>query len=180
MKVTETAIPDLKIIEPQVFGDERGYFTETWNQKVFDRLVTETKFVQDNQSLSCQGILRGLHFQSKFPQGKLVRVTEGEVFDVAVDLRKNSDTFGKWEGVILSSENKKQLWIPPGFAHGFLVLSEKAVFNYKCTEYYFPEHEHTLRWDDPNLNINWPLDTPPVLSKKDMEGINFSDLSKIF
>ena len=175
MNLITTAIDDVKIIEPKVFGDERGYFLESWNQQTFDNLGLDLQFVQDNHSYSQQNILRGLHYQLEKPQGKLVRVTEGEVFDVAVDIRKSSPTFGQWVGVLLSSANHRMLWVPPGFAHGFYVTSETAHFFYKCTEYYAPECERSIQWDDKSLNINWPLvpDTPPLLSKKDQQGIEF-------
>jgi dTDP-4-dehydrorhamnose 3,5-epimerase len=178
MKVIDTKIPDVKIIEPTVFGDERGYFMETWNQQKFEELVTakKTHFVQDNHSKSKQGILRGLHYQTENTQGKLVRVVSGEVFDVAVDIRKESPTFGKWVGEYLSAENKRQLWIPEGFAHGFYVTSEDAEFVYKCTDYYNPGSEITLKWNDTDLNIQWPLYSPPLLSVKDNKGIFFSDI----
>lgn len=157
------------MIEPTVFGDNRGYFMETYNYKEFKEAGLDMIFVQDNQSKSRKGVLRGLHFQHNFPQGKLVRVTKGEVFDVAVDLRKKSKTYGKWYGVILSEENKKQLYIPEGFAHGFLVLSDEAEFVYKCTDYYHPEDEGGIRWDDPDIGIEWPLQQieEVLLSEKD-------------
>lgn len=179
MNVIDTDIPDVKIIEPLVFGDERGFFMETWQQKKFEELVTgrPTQFVQDNHSKSKKGILRGLHYQTENTQGKLVRVISGEVFDVAVDIRKDSPTFGQWVGVYLSDENKRQLWIPEGFAHGFYVMSEEAEFVYKCTEYYSPEYEVTILWDDPTLNINWPInqESKPQLSQKDINGININE-----
>ncbi|AYO21207.1 dTDP-4-dehydrorhamnose 3,5-epimerase [Vibrio owensii] len=169
MNVIDTRIPDVKIIEPTIFGDERGFFMETWNQKRFEELVTgkPTQFVQDNHSKSNKGILRGLHYQTENTQGKLVRVISGEVFDVAVDIRKNSSTFGQWVGVYLSAENNRQLWIPKGFAHGFYVISQTAEFVYKCTNYYMPESERSIRWDDEDLGILWPLDSQPKLSNKD-------------
>ncbi|HIF9306004.1 TPA: dTDP-4-dehydrorhamnose 3,5-epimerase [Photobacterium damselae] len=175
MNVIETDIPDVKIIEPAVFGDERGFFMETWNQKKFEELVTgkPTQFVQDNHSKSKKGILRGLHYQTENTQGKLVRVVSGEVFDVAVDIRKSSPTFGKWVGVYLSSENKRQLWIPEGFAHGFYVTSNEAEFVYKCTDYYNPSAEHSILWNDLDLGIEWPLDGEPLMSLKDINGVNF-------
>ena len=177
MKVIETDIPDVKIIEPAVFGDERGFFMETWNQNKFEELVTgkPTKFVQDNHSKSKKGILRGLHYQTENTQGKLVRVVSGEVFDVAVDIRRDSPTFGKWVGVYLSAENKRQLWIPEGFAHGFCVTSDKAEFVYKCTNYYKPEAEKSVRWNDSDLNINWPLSDDVILSEKDKNGLFFKE-----
>ncbi|MCX9474618.1 dTDP-4-dehydrorhamnose 3,5-epimerase, partial [Vibrio cholerae] len=157
MKVIDTAIPDVKIIEPKVFGDERGFFLETFHLKRYQEMLgINLDFVQDNHSRSTKGVLRGLHFQKTKPQGKLVRVVRGEVFDVAVDIRKGSPTFGKWEGVILSEENKRQFWVPPGFAHGFLVLSDIADFEYKCTDYYDASDEGSLLWSDPELDIDWP------------------------
>jgi len=175
MHATPTALPDVLIIEPKVFGDARGYFFESYNQKVFQKLTGRTDdFVQDNHSLSARNILRGLHYQIKQPQGKLVRVVAGEVFDVAVDIRMSSPTCGQWVGVILSAENKKMMWVPPGFAHGFLVLSEQAEFLYKTTDYWAPEHERSMRWDDPVLAIDWPLQgNAPLLSKKDQEALPF-------
>jgi dTDP-4-dehydrorhamnose 3,5-epimerase len=181
MNVINTHIAGVKIIEPKVFGDERGFFMETWNDRVFKELVASKEFVQDNHSKSKKGILRGLHFQTKNCQGKLVRVVQGEVFDVAVDLRESSDTYGQWVGEYLSAENKKQLWIPEGFAHGFLVVSDEAEFVYKCTDYYNPEFEHSLAWDDPTIGIKWPLigGDKPQLSVKDMQGVLFAQLPKI-
>ena len=175
MKVIDTSIPDVKIIEPTVFGDERGFFMETWSQQKFEELVTgkPTSFVQDNHSKSKQGILRGLHYQTENTQGKLVRVTSGEVFDVAVDIRKGSATYGQWVGVYLSAENKRQLWVPEGFAHGFYVTSDEAEFVYKCTDYYNPNAEVSIRWDDKDLAIEWPLKSEPMLSEKDKHGIPF-------
>lgn len=172
MKATRLAIPDVVLIEPKVFGDERGFFFESFNQRNFEKAIGKSvNFVQDNHSRSVKGVLRGLHYQINQPQGKLVRVVQGEVFDVAVDLRKNSPTFGQWEGEILSAENKKQLWVPEGFAHGFLVLSESAEFLYKTTDYWAPEHERCLAWDDPDINIEWPnIEAPPTLSSKDRQG----------
>jgi dTDP-4-dehydrorhamnose 3,5-epimerase len=155
---TETEIKGVYIIEPKVFGDHRGYFMETYNYEDFKKAGLDMSFVQDNQSKSRKGVLRGLHYQKPNPQGKLVRVISGEVFDVAVDLRKNSVTYGQWKGVALSAENKKQFYVPPGFAHGFLVMSEEAEFVYKCTEFYHPEHEGSLAWDDPEVGIEWPLE----------------------
>ncbi|EOE6054300.1 dTDP-4-dehydrorhamnose 3,5-epimerase [Vibrio cholerae] len=179
MKVIETDIPDVKIIEPTVFGDERGFFMETWNQKRFEELVTgkPTQFVQDNHSKSKKGILRGLHYQTENTQGKLVRVVSGEVFDVAVDIRKDSPTFGKWVGVYLSAENKRQLWVPEGFAHGFYVTSDEAEFVYKCTDYYNPQVEMSLIWNDPVLNIEWPLEAMPIMSQKDKNGLSIQNAS---
>jgi dTDP-4-dehydrorhamnose 3,5-epimerase len=178
MKVIDTKIPDVKIIEPAVFGDERGFFMETWQQKKFEKLVAgkPTMFVQDNHSKSKKGILRGLHYQTENTQGKLVRVVSGEVFDVAVDIRKDSPTFGQWVGVFLSAENKRQLWIPEGFAHGFYVTSDEAEFVYKCTDYYNPKAEHSILWSDTEININWPItEHPPLLSQKDGEAKKLSE-----
>ncbi|MEZ9576856.1 MULTISPECIES: dTDP-4-dehydrorhamnose 3,5-epimerase [Vibrio] len=177
MKVIDTRIPDVKIIEPSVFGDERGFFMETWNQKQFEELVTgkPTQFVQDNHSKSKKGILRGLHYQTENTQGKLVRVVSGEVFDVAVDIRKGSPTFGQWVGEYLSAENKRQLWVPEGFAHGFYVTSEEAEFVYKCTDYYNPSAEISIRWDDSVLAVMWPIECEPLLSNKDLNAIKFSE-----
>ena len=183
MKVIDTTIPDVKIIEPIVFGDERGFFMETWQQNRFEELVTgkPTKFVQDNHSRSSKGVLRGLHYQKTKPQGKLVRVVKGEVFDVAVDIRENSPTFGQWEAVTLTEQNKIQFWVPPGFAHGFLVLSDTADFEYKCTDYYDPYDEGSLSWEDPYLGIKWPLvnGSLPKLSDKDAAGLSFKDAPKL-
>ena len=178
MKVTPTAIPDVLLIEPKVFGDERGFFFESFNAKVFEAATgIKTSFVQDNHSKSAKGVLRGLHYQVQNPQGKLVRVTQGEVFDVAVDIRPESATYGKWVGVLLSAQNKRQLWVPPGLAHGFLVLSETAEFLYKTTDFYAPEHERCIAWNDPTLAIEWPqVSEPPKLSTKDQAGRAFADL----
>ena len=171
MTVTPTAIPDVLIIEPKVFGDARGFFYESFNGRAFDEAVgRHVEFVQDNHSRSSKGVLRGLHYQIQQPQGKLVRVARGAVFDVAVDVRKSSPTFGKWVGVELSEDNHRQLWVPPGFAHGFLVLSETAEFLYKTTDYYAPAFERSIRWDDPGLAIAWPLFNAPQLSAKDAAG----------
>ncbi|BAY25571.1 dTDP-4-dehydrorhamnose 3,5-epimerase [Calothrix sp. NIES-2100] len=171
MQVKQTEIPDLLVIEPQVFGDERGYFYESYNEKAWlEKTGIAEHFVQDNHSRSAKNILRGLHYQIKQPQGKLVRVVVGEVFDVVVDLRKSSTTFGQWVGIHLTAENKRQLWIPVGFAHGFLVLSEYAEFLYKTTNYYAPQYERTLLWNDPDLAIAWPIQTEPILSAKDNAG----------
>jgi dTDP-4-dehydrorhamnose 3,5-epimerase len=168
MKATPLAIPQVILFEPKVFGDERGFFFESFNQKVFEEVVGHpVQFVQDNHSRSAKGVLRGLHYQIKQAQGKLVRVTQGEVFDVAVDLRNSSPTFGKWVGAHLSAENKHQLWIPEGFAHGFVVLSESAEFLYKTTDYWAPEYERSLAWNDPAIGIDWPHDMTPTLSAKD-------------
>ena len=177
MKIIDTCIPEVKILEPQVFGDERGFFMETWRDDWFNAQVCARRFVQDNHSKSRQGILRGLHYQTEQTQGKLVRVVSGEVFDVAVDLRKDSATFGHWVGVLLSAENKRQLWVPEGFAHGFYVTSESAEFVYRCTDYYNPSAEHSVRWDDPDLAIEWPLvnGDQPLLAAKDAQGVWFKD-----
>lgn len=172
MQVIKTKIPEVLILEPQVYGDERGFFLESFNEKVFgEQTGVNTRFVQDNHSRSRQNVLRGLHYQIEQPQGKLVRVAVGAVFDVAVDLRQSSPSFGRWEGCLLSAENKRQLWIPPGFAHGFLVVSESADVLYKTTNYYAPQHERTLLWNDPDLGINWPLTGDPILSGKDQKGL---------
>ncbi len=175
---TPCPIEGLYIIEPQVFGDDRGYFMETYNLQEFEAAGLATAFVQDNQSKSRRGVLRGLHFQKKHPQGKLVRVLSGEVFDVAVDLRKGSVTFGQWQGVILSGENKKQFYVPEGFAHGFLVLSGEAIFAYKCTDFYHPEDEGGILWNDPEIGIEWPLAAGmvPSLSAKDLNLGKFSEV----
>ncbi len=175
MKVVATAIPDVLIIEPKVFGDTRGFFFESYNARKFTELTgIRAEFVQDNHSLSAKNVLRGLHYQIQQPQGKLVRVIAGRVFDVAVDLRKGSPTFGRWTGLELSAENKRMLWIPPGFAHGFLVLSDHAEFLYKTTDYWAPEHERCIAWNDPDLNIAWPIQESPQLSAKDSQGVAFS------
>jgi len=177
MKTIPTEIPDVIIIEPQVFKDERGFFVETWNRNKFKEIGIDHDFVQDNHSKSPRGTLRGLHYQIQHSQGKLVRVISGEVFDIAVDIRKSSSTFGKWVGVTLSAENKKMLWIPPGFAHGFYVTSETAEFTYKCTDFYAPEYERSIRWDDPDIRIDWPIigDKAPLLSPKDKNGSAFKN-----
>lgn len=176
MKVTSFAIPEVVLIEPKVFGDERGFFFESFNQARFEETVgRKINFVQDNHSRSMKNVLRGLHYQIQQPQGKLVRVVQGEVFDVAVDLRKSSPTFGRWVGQVLSAENKHQLWIPEGFAHGFVVLSDTAEFLYKTTDYYAPAHERCLLWNDPVLNIQWPPGIVPVLSAKDTQGKPFNE-----
>lgn len=174
----KTSIEGVYIIEPKVFGDNRGYFMETYNEKDFNDAGLNYKFVQDNQSKSKAGVLRGLHFQKNYPQAKLVRVLEGEVFDVAVDLRKDSATYGKWVGVILSEENKKQLMIPRGFAHGFVVLSKEATFTYKCDEFYHPEDEGGIMWNDEDINIEWPYDGELILSEKDKKHLSLKE-SKI-
>lgn len=168
MKVTPTAIPEVLIVEPRVFPDERGYFLETWNQLRYAEAGIDVTFVQDNLSFSRRGVLRGLHYQNPNAQGKLVSAAHGEVFDVAVDLRVDSPTFRQWVGVTLSAENQRRLWVPAGFAHGFVVTSESAVFAYKCTDYYAPRDERSLRWNDPELSIDWPVESP-VLSAKDAQ-----------
>lgn len=166
--VTPTALPEVLLLEPKVFGDARGFFFESFNQRDFANVTgLNVQFVQDNHSRSAQGVLRGLHYQIQHPQGKLVRVTKGAVFDVAVDLRRASPRFGQWAGVELTAENFRQLWIPPGFAHGFVVTSESAEFLYKTTDYWYPEHERSLLWNDPALGIEWPLQVPPQLAAKD-------------
>jgi dTDP-4-dehydrorhamnose 3,5-epimerase len=181
MKATATAIPEVLLIEPTVFGDERGFFFESFNQRRFEDAVGHAvTFVQDNHSKSARGVLRGLHYQDPRPQGKLVRVTAGAVFDVAVDIRPSSPTFGRWVGEELSAENKRQLWIPPGLAHGFLVLSESAEFLYKTTDYWYPEHERCIRWDDADLAIAWPLHgAVPKLSAKDAAGASFEAATRV-
>lgn len=178
-KFTETSIKDVFIIEPTVFGDERGYFMETYHQDEFKEAGLDLEFVQDNQSRSVKGVLRGLHFQYTKPQGKLVRVIKGKVFDVAVDLRQNSPTYGNYEGVVLSEENKKQFYVPEGFAHGFIVLSDIAEFTYKCTEFYDPDDEGGILWNDPDININWPVDEVDdvILSEKDNKWKSFKETS---
>lgn len=179
MQVTPTRIPDVLIIEPKVFGDDRGFFFESFNQKAFNETVgQEITFVQDNHSKSAKNVLRGLHYQlPPKAQGKLVRVIQGEVFDVAVDLRKGSKTYGQWVGEIISAENKKQMWIPPGFAHGFLVLSDLAEFLYKTTDYYSPEYERSLLWCDPELGIHWPIEGEPKLAAKDVAALALSQIA---
>jgi dTDP-4-dehydrorhamnose 3,5-epimerase len=174
MKATRLSIPDVVLIEPKVFGDDRGFFFESFNQAQFETAIgRKVNFVQDNHSRSAQNVLRGLHYQIRQPQGKLVRVVAGEVFDVAVDIRKSSPTFGKWVGEILSAENKKQMWVPEGFAHGFVVLSDAAEFLYKTTDYWAPEHERCIVWNDASLAINWYIQGDPVLSGKDAQGATF-------
>ena len=177
MKYTQLEIPDLVLIEPILYGDQRGYFMETWRDNEFRKNVSDLTFVQDNQSKSRRGILRGLHYQLQKPQGKLVRVIAGTIFDVAVDMRIHSPTFGQWAAVTLSSDSNRILWIPPGFAHGFYVMSQEAEFVYKCTEYYASEFERTIIWNDGSLNIDWPLveNAHPVLSEKDQNGTLFQD-----
>ena len=167
MKVTLTAIPDVLIFEPRVFGDARGFFLESWNERAFREAGIDARFVQDNHSRSTRGVLRGLHYQIRQPQGKLVRVLAGEVYDVVVDIRRSSPTFRRWVGMHLKADEHRMVWIPPGFAHGFCVLSESADFFYKTTDYWAPEHERTIRWNDPALGIEWPIETEPVLASKD-------------
>ena len=175
MQIIKTSLAGMLILKPQVFGDARGFFFESFNARRFAELTgISTPFVQDNHSLSAKGVLRGLHYQIRQAQGKLMHVVAGEVFDVAVDLRRASPTFGQWCGNNLSAENKRQVWIPPGFAHGFLVLSASAEFLYKTTDYYAPEHERCIRWDDPQLSIQWPLDGTPLVAAKDAKGVPFS------
>jgi len=179
MEFTATKIPDVVVIEPKVFGDERGFFMETFRSSLFTKQCANREFVQENHSLSRKGILRGLHYQIKQPQGKLVRVVSGTVFDVAVDLRKSSPTFGQWVGEVLSSDNKKQLWVPEGFAHGFFVMSDQAEFVYKCTDYWAPEFERSLVWNDKKIGIDWPLGgVVPLLSDKDANGAVWDDAEK--
>lgn len=180
MHYEKLAIPDVVLLTPKVFGDERGFFMETFRQSEFEEHCGDYTFVQDNHSMSAHGILRGLHYQHEKPQGKLVRVTRGEVFDVAVDLRQSSPTFGQWVGATLSAENKQLLWVPPGFAHAFYVTSDEAEFQYKCTDYYNPGDEYCIRWDDPTLAIDWPLvgGKAPRVSEKDGQGDSFVDAVK--
>ena len=176
--VTATRLPEVRILEPRVFGDPRGFFLESWNQRVFDEAIGQSvHFVQDNHSRSTQGVLRGMHYQLANPQGKLVRVVSGRVFDVAVDMRRDSPRLGQWTGVELSADNHRMLWIPPGFAHGFLVMSESADFLYKATAYYAPQDEHTLAWDDPRVAIDWPIEAgrAPQVSAKDQAGARLAD-----
>lgn len=176
MNIAKTTISDVLLIEPNVFGDDRGFFFESFNEKQFACATGKNvSFVQDNHSKSSRGVLRGLHYQIRQPQGKLVRVVAGSVFDVAVDLRKRSPTFGQWVGAVLSAENKKQMWIPEGFAHGFVVTSDSAEFLYKTTDYWAPEHERCIAWDDPAIGIVWPFDTAPILSDKDKKGLLLAD-----
>lgn len=177
LKAIATEIPEVLVLEPRVFGDDRGFFFESFNSKAFEAATgLKREFVQDNHSRSVRNVLRGLHYQIQHPQGKLVRVVAGEVFDVAVDLRRSSPTFGKWVGVTLSAENKRQLWVPEGFAHGFVVTSESAEFLYKTTDYWYPEHERSLAWNDPALGIEWPLAGEPVLAAKDAAGRRLPDV----
>ncbi|HQW20016.1 MAG TPA: dTDP-4-dehydrorhamnose 3,5-epimerase [Rhodocyclaceae bacterium] len=170
-----TNLPDVLLIEPKVFGDERGFFLESYNHRTMLQLGIDAEFVQDNHSRSAQNVLRGLHYQMRHPQGKLVRVVAGEVFDVAVDLRRTSKTFGQWTGHILSAGNKRMMWVPPGFAHGFCVMSEVAEFLYKTTDYWYPEHERCIVWNDPDLAIAWPLSGTPILATKDLAGVKFGE-----
>lgn len=174
MEKIATAIADVFMIAPRVFGDERGFFLESYNRKSMSALGIDFEFVQDNHSRSAKGVLRGLHYQIKQPQGKLVRVVAGEIYDVAVDMRRASPTFGKWAGMILSAENKRMAWVPPGFAHGFYVISDSAEVLYKATDYYAPEHERSLLWDDPAIGIDWPLAGEPLLSDKDRKGMTLA------
>ena len=179
MNVLTTSIPDLLIIEPKVFGDDRGFFFESFNEKVWEECTGVTrKFVQDNHSKSGANVLRGLHYQISRPQGKLVRVVSGEVYDVAVDIRRGSPTFGNWEGCYLSAANKRQFWVPEGFAHGFLVVSDSAEFLYKTTDYYAPDFERCIAWNDPDLAITWPTVGKPILSPKDLQGMPFADVER--
>jgi dTDP-4-dehydrorhamnose 3,5-epimerase len=179
VNVVKTSIPEVIIFEPTVFGDDRGFFFESFNKAQFLAAANiDIRFVQDNHSKSAKNVLRGMHYQIEQAQGKLVRVTHGEVFDVAVDLRTSSPTFGQWEGTYLSAENKRQMWIPPGFAHGFLVVSEAAEFLYKTTDYYAPQYERCLKWDDPTVAIDWPLTAEPILSAKDSKGASFQEAAK--
>tara|TARA_B110000971_G_C19680477_1_gene350866 strand:- start:45 stop:590 length:546 start_codon:yes stop_codon:yes gene_type:complete len=176
MQAIKTSIPEVIIFEPKVFGDERGFFYESFNKKVFKQATgLNIDFVQDNHSKSAKNVLRGLHYQTEHAQGKLVRVTQGEVFDVAVDLRQSSSTFGQWVGEKLTAENKHMIWVPAGFAHGFVVLSETAEFLYKTTDFYSPEHEISIQWNDADIGIDWPLDGEPSLSVKDKDGLAFSE-----
>lgn len=176
MQAKQTHIPDVIVFEPKVFGDERGFFFESFNQRVFQQLTgLSVEFVQDNHSRSARNVLRGLHYQVEQPQGKLVRVVAGSVFDVAVDIRPASATYGQWVGEVLSGDNKRQLWVPPGFAHGFVVLSDYAEFLYKTTDYYAPQHERCIAWNDPDLAIDWPIEGEPTLSAKDAIGQAFRD-----
>jgi len=175
IKKIPTSLPGVFILEPRVFGDERGFFFESYNEQAMAEIGITEKFVQDNHSCSSRNVLRGLHYQVRHPQGKLVRAAEGEILDVAVDMRRSSPSFGRWEAVRLSGENKRMLWIPVGFAHGFRVISDKAQVLYKATDFYAPEHERTLAWNDPDLKINWELDGEPTVSAKDQRGVAFRD-----
>jgi dTDP-4-dehydrorhamnose 3,5-epimerase len=176
MTIRETSLPGVLVVEPRVFGDARGYFLETYRQDCFAEAGIDQAFVQDNESFSGHGILRGLHYQWPKPQGKLLRVLRGTIYDVAVDIRHGSETFGQWVGVELSAENKHQLWVPPGFAHGFCVSSEDAIVVYKCTDYYAPDCEHTLLWNDPAIGIQWPI-AEPLLSAKDVAGLPLAEIA---
>lgn len=183
MECLATELKDAKLIKPKVFGDDRGFFLESWQQKQYDTKLYSGKplnFVQDNHSRSVKGVLRGMHFQHQFPQGKLVRVIVGEIYDVIIDLRQSSPTYGKWQGFHLSAKNKHLLWVPPGFAHGFYTLSDEAEMLYKCTDYYHPEDDFSILWNDPNLAIDWPIENnlTPTISKKDREGISFANAPK--
>lgn len=175
MKVLPTQLPGVLLIEPRIFGDERGFFFETWNEREFERAGIRARFVQDNHSRSAKGVLRGLHYQVRQPQGKLIRVTAGEIFDVAVDIRRGSPSFGRWEGVRLGAQSRRMLWIPVGFAHGFCVLSDFAEVLYKATDFYAPEHERCLLWNDPEIGIAWPIEGAPTLSAKDAGGVRLRD-----
>jgi dTDP-4-dehydrorhamnose 3,5-epimerase len=177
MEFTATRIPDVIVIDPVVFEDARGFFMETWQARKYDAAGIDAVFVQDSHSRSTQGTVRGLHYQIEQAQGKLIRVIQGEAFDVLVDLRKSSPTCGQWVGEVLSAGNRKIIWVPPGFAHGFQVLSESAEFEYRCTDYYAPEHERTIRWDDPDIGVDWPLKAgqEPLMSEKDLAGVAFAD-----
>lgn len=181
MQILATDLPEVLLLEPRVFGDQRGFFFESWNRREFARRGLDVEFVQDNHSLSARGILRGLHYQTEHVQGKLVRVVAGEVFDVAVDMRHDSPHFGRWTGMLLSAANRRMLWIPPGFAHGFYVTSESAEFIYKCSDYYDPAHEVSLRWDDPQIGIAWPLPdgAAPTLSAKDAAGLTLDQAPRL-
>ncbi len=181
MQLESTSLDGVKLLKPRVFEDERGYFVETWNYRTLSELGLDVRFVQDNESLSRKGALRGIHFQLNHPQGKLVRVICGEVFDIAVDLRKDSPSFGQWFGATLSQHNKRQMWIPPGFGHAYLTLSDQAVFSYKCSEYYYPEDQYTLQWNDPDVAIEWPEldDAELILSDKDQRGLSFEALKAL-
>jgi dTDP-4-dehydrorhamnose 3,5-epimerase len=175
VKITATEVPDVLVIEPRVFGDERGFFLETWSEASFAEAGLDVRFVQDNHSRSAKGVLRGIHYQLTRPQGKLVRVTAGRVYDVAVDLRRSSPTFGRWVGVELSAENKRMLWVPPGFGHGFLTLEDGTDFLYKCTDFYAPDDERCLAWNDPEIGIAWPpVGFAPIVSQKDQHGVSFA------
>ncbi|REJ93752.1 MAG: dTDP-4-dehydrorhamnose 3,5-epimerase [Planctomycetota bacterium] len=178
MEFLPTSIPGAFVIEPRVFDDDRGFFLETYHAGKFAQAGVDAAFVQDNHSHSRKGVLRGLHYQIEQPQGKLIRVVAGEIYDVAVDLRRSSDAFGRWTGVVLSAENRRMLYVPPGCAHGFYVTSDRADVNYKCTDLYAPQHERTLRWNDPDIGIEWPLDGEPVLSQNDREGVPFADAER--